>query len=93
MDQVVQEGVNKNNCFMSFFVCWLQKSWVYRLIQGVYVHTWALKLRGHFNVDKKLSWLNFAHIIYFESLITFHQQKYNIPVQYCNTHCNITAIL
>ena len=46
---------------------------------GLYVHIWALKLHVRFNVDKKLSWLNFVRIIYFESLITFHQQKYNIP--------------
>ena len=50
----------------------------------------GIKVTWSLNVDKKLSWLNFVHIIYFESLRTFHQQEYNIPVQYCNTHCNIT---
>ena len=53
--------------------------------RGLYVHIWGLRSHGHFNVDTKLSWFKFVHIIYFESLKYFHQQKYNIPIQHCKT--------
>ena len=69
-DQTFEEA-NKNNCFKSFFVCWLRKSWVYRLIQKFHVHIRALKLHVHFNVGKKTKLVKLKHITKFWKLKNF----------------------
>ena len=73
------QRVNKINCFRSLFVCLLQKCWIYRLIQAPYVHIWALKLHSHFNVGKKLSLLNFVHIIIIFKFKNFSSKEIQYP--------------
>ena len=50
------EGINKNNCFRSFFVCQLRKSW--KADSGALR---ALELHCHFITTKIWSWRNFVH--------------------------------
>ena len=44
-----------------------------------YIHIWALKLHRHFNVGRKLRWLNFVHIIMFWKFKNFSSTEIQYP--------------